>query len=718
MAESQWTRSSGAARGLRLALAMLTAFLVVSCDRPYLGVRPVSLRVHGPGGVAAFSLLSERELPYVSAYVLDCTPGGCEGAEAIQFEQVSGADDARSMTDRRCADERSACELVFTPARPSLTVWLADGAYALEARAFAPVGGSPADFCIEGGLAMFDVGPGKANDVDVTLGECDDVVYFDSTAAAPGDGSRARPFNFLQDALDAAPAGGTVYVLAGTHEVIEPIFLDEPTTLAGVSYAGPGATPASQLRLSGAGILVESGDVTIRDLGIAIEPTGDAPDAAIAVQVGASGEPVVNFRLESATVQSPRHGIVLREASHALIQDVTVLKSIASDDAGLGIMLAGVEDVSIRATSVGNGDADTLFALGAIGLYTTADRGIDGVEVDKGTINGLDGSGSAKGRTIFVLDEHHQHVTGLRLAGESFAVRDGDPAGCPGGRATGDGYIDYARTEEEALTIATTCDGASSDTAVVRELTVEADGSIAAGTSLFVGPGMSIQTAVSAANIGDTVHVRSGATLTSTVDLNKPVTVTGVSGDDPDTKLVIATGINPAFNVTAAATISNLTLEKAENTAGTLIAIHANGVTIKGNTFSGQFDAPSLAGPASRAMVVAGESTDLIISGNTVHGLRQPAYFDAGSGPITGVVRGNTVFNTFGWVVIGAQLTFEGNYWNAEREWGAPSGNVKCDIALGPGTPSAPYDPIEDLAAANGGTLLNLGSGDNSCDMR
>lgn len=62
----------------------------------------------------------------------------------------------------------------------------------------------------------------------------------------------------------------------------------------------------------------------------------------------------------------------------------------------------------------------------------------------------------------------------------------------------------------------------------------------------------------------------------------------------------------------------------------------------------------------SRAFEVQGGLTGLLIDGNTIFALRQPAYLNGGT---TGIISDNRVYGTRGWVVDGALVTFTGNRW-------------------------------------------------------
>ncbi len=200
-----------------------------------------------------------------------------------------------------------------------------------------------------------------------------------------------------------------------------------------------------------------------------------------------------------------------------------------------------------------------------------------------------------------------------------------------------------------------------------------------------------LQAAIDAASTGDTITLTAGTyESTATITINKDVTIDG----NGSTVNVAGVGKDPwryVFIIPAAgagATVQNFTINKTDKAGEfNLLAIQANDVTIQDNTFTGQFAIGD--GDVTRAMEVSGGLSGLSIDGNTISGLRQPAYFNPGT---VGTVSDNNVDATKGWVVIGATITFTGNTW----------GTNAVDIYLGDGTPfGAPYDPLSAMSTAN-----------------
>lgn len=164
----------GGRSALRLAalLTLLLTPLLGACSDQYDGVRPVTVRVSGTAVTDRLMTASYPHLPYAVVFILDCA--GTEacpvwGSDAIEFTVPGDDERAVRATAERCTDSWDDCELVFTPEQPSLTVWLPDGIYRFQARAYAEAAGTPKEYCQD---AVFTVGPRKDNAVEVQLEDC------------------------------------------------------------------------------------------------------------------------------------------------------------------------------------------------------------------------------------------------------------------------------------------------------------------------------------------------------------------------------------------------------------------------------------------------------------------------------------------------------------------------------------------------------------------
>ncbi len=165
-----------------------------------------------------------------------------------------------------------------------------------------------------------------------------------------------------------------------------------------------------------------------------------------------------------------------------------------------------------------------------------------------------------------------------------------------------------------------------------------------------------LPTAVAAASAGDTLNVTGDCTLTSTVTINKQLTIHGDGGATISTN-----GGNLLFAITPAASgtvIDSLNIVKTDKVSQNLVQVLANDVTISNNSFTGQY---TLAAndSTSRALEVGGSLTGLNVTGNSFENVRQPAYIN---NLTSGTISNNYVNETRGFVVVSdTDLTFTGN---------------------------------------------------------
>ena len=207
-----------------------------------------------------------------------------------------------------------------------------------------------------------------------------------------------------------------------------------------------------------------------------------------------------------------------------------------------------------------------------------------------------------------------------------------------------------------------------------------------------------LQEAVDGVVAGDTVVVTSAApqTVTSTVLVNKSITITGEPGAQINTSGSAHVFVTTAPNVT----ISNLSFVKTDSVNQNMINVQGVNTTISDNSFSGQYTL-ALNDHVSRALEVS-TTTGLVVSGNSFENLRQPAYFNDGT---QGTVSNNYVDQTRGWVAVAnTDLDFTDNSW----------GENAVDIAFIPGSPNNYTDIVAISDANNGAIIQNQQSGEMS----
>jgi hypothetical protein len=200
-------------------------------------------------------------------------------------------------------------------------------------------------------------------------------------------------------------------------------------------------------------------------------------------------------------------------------------------------------------------------------------------------------------------------------------------------------------------------------------------------------PYASIDAAMAAAVDGDSILIDGTVVTTTSVTVNKVVTIkSGTAGR------IETSGSNNVFTITSAGvTVDGLQIAKTDvGTVTGLIGIQANDVTVSNNTFTGQWVIG--AGEVVRGLEIS-TVTNFNVTGNTFSGLRQPAYINDNA---QGTVSNNSVSGTKGWVVVAnSHVTFTGNTF---------SGNV-VDIAFIPGTPNN-YTDINAISAANNNAVV------------
>lgn len=159
-----------------------------------------------------------------------------------------------------------------------------------------------------------------------------------------------------------------------------------------------------------------------------------------------------------------------------------------------------------------------------------------------------------------------------------------------------------------------------------------------------------LQAAVNNAQDNATIQIQNDITIDNTITVNRPVTITANKG-----VTVTASSTGDSFNLSNGAALSGLTINLNTKDRTQIVMMGSNS-TVKGCTFTGQFDLAD--SKTSRALTVQAGAENIAITGNTFSHLRQPGYINNSSGTITN----NTVDNTRGWVITGdATVSLSGN---------------------------------------------------------
>lgn len=212
----------------------------------------------------------------------------------------------------------------------------------------------------------------------------------------------------------------------------------------------------------------------------------------------------------------------------------------------------------------------------------------------------------------------------------------------------------------------------------------------------------SIQDAIAAAGSGDTIDVSGNYSLSSTVTIDKSVTLQGES----DTT-ISADGLNSAFAVSAdSVTIkgfSFVTSSDITNNGFVDITTDADSATVTDNTFKGVFSFGD--SHVTRGLVVSPGVSGLTITDNQFVSVRQPAYIDNND---SGTVSGNFAAGTKGWVVgAGSSMSFSGNTWGTSTSAGDSQKNA-VDIAIITNASSSDnYSDVAALSQANNDAVID-----------
>lgn len=217
----------------------------------------------------------------------------------------------------------------------------------------------------------------------------------------------------------------------------------------------------------------------------------------------------------------------------------------------------------------------------------------------------------------------------------------------------------------------------------------------AGGDGSSAHPYQTIQSAVTAASAGDTIHITGTQSVTSAININVPLTIEGASGAEIDT-----TGNTYVFSINpgaAGTTVTSLVFNKTDTVShDAMILVNANNVTISSDTFRSAFnigDSETIRGLDLSSV------TGVNIHDNTFSHLRQPAYVNNATGNVTN----NYTEVTKGWVVVSeSSLTFTGNTWGS-----GANANVD-DIVIIPDAPVGAnnYTDVMAISQANNNAFV------------
>jgi len=223
--------------------------------------------------------------------------------------------------------------------------------------------------------------------------------------------------------------------------------------------------------------------------------------------------------------------------------------------------------------------------------------------------------------------------------------------------------------------------------------------SASAATINVPGDQPTIAAGLAAASPGDIVLVAPGTYVIGST-LNASTSNVTLRGSGATSVIQVASGVGYLMQITGANfTLRDFKIQKTDTPNQNMILVNANGCTIQNNEIYGPDPGTpwSVNGIVSRALEVSGGLSGLLVTGNNIHHLRQPAYINPGT---AGTVSSNNVSGTRGWVIDGATITFSGNSWGPPQDQGA-------DIALLASCNPLDYPNLLALSSGNGNAFIS-----------
>jgi hypothetical protein len=514
----------------------------------------------------------------------------------------------------------------------------------------------------------------------------------------------------LQSAIDASTDGDTINVAEGTYE--------------GFTISGK-----SNLTIKGAG-----NSTLIRPSSLITTGVGHKYDANMSVSVFVNNSANVvlqDMKIEDNGVTPCGAGtpnaIVFWNASTGTINNCTIhgTYSLGGCQTGQGIAvdagLGQTTTLGIINTNIAGFQKNAIDVVDGNSL--TGNPGTITVNITGGTISGAGPTSTIAQNGILYWNRSGGNVGGtvdglsisnleFMLAGTTASgiISSGDAVTISNASFSGvQRYLASMGTGVVTATNNNIFDGINPSTASLAQLALledkidhqmddNATGLIMLKSGYFVATpnNLGIQQAVNLASSGNTVVIGPGTfTPTSTITVNKPnLTLQGVGTSA--TILKTSQPVGNLFTITGSGvTLQDIQIEKTDK-AGmqNIIFVNANNVTIINNLIWGKY---IMGDPdVSRAMVVAGGLTGLMIEGNTIYALRQPTYFSNSAGSVVN----NFVYGTRGWVIEDGNFNFTGNTWGS----GATANYV--DIAILATVNPSYYTDIVAMSNANNQAVI------------
>ena len=176
-------------------------------------------------------------------------------------------------------------------------------------------------------LVTFDPWTGKENIMR----------FVDDDADPGGDGSRERPYQKIQDALDSSVDGGIVIVASGTYD-------EEPTVDITILMTGAGPD-TTEIRGDGNGNVMTINAKNVTVTGFKVTGSGSWPDSGIAVK----GD---HATIHNNTLEGNGYGIYLSQVQFAMI----VNNTCTNNHYGISIDSFATKNIVLLNTCSGNSE--------------------------------------------------------------------------------------------------------------------------------------------------------------------------------------------------------------------------------------------------------------------------------------------------------------------------------------------------------------------------
>ena len=241
--------------------------------------------------------------------------------------------------------------------------------------------------------------------------------------------------------------------------------------------------------VNGYGIAPSADNITLEGFTL-IGPAADADSS-----YGIKASHISGFIARNVTVKgSGRSEFDLNTVNGGLLENIT---ADGQNTAGVGVALSHSNDITLRDITTQDN------TWGGVGLFDTTEGATVGA-IFEGT------NTFGESNLVYIDAEYSFGATNITLPGFSYAVRN----------LLNPRYTSFQQSESAAINVALAPGAPINTASYIQTLGTDNNGYIVLENNFIVGNGMSIQTAINAANSGDTINVAAG-TYDENVEVNK-----------------------------------------------------------------------------------------------------------------------------------------------------------------------------------------------------